>query len=312
MRRFLIRRLVFVVIAMFGATFFVFSLSRMAGDPIMLYAKPTGYGMSPERIANLRAKLGLDKPFVVQYIVWVGQIARGDLGRTLMGEKPVFDVIQEKAGATAQLALAGWLVATIVGVPLGVLSAVARGSPLDYLARGFALFGQAVPAFWLGIVGVLIFSVHLGWLPSGFRGEGISVKHFILPAVTVGLGSAAAYLRLVRSAMLEVLDSDYVRFARAKGVPNQVVIWKHAFRNALLAAISVSALLLSWLLSGSIVAEVVFAWPGLGRVALLEAVNSNDFPLLLGSVLYYVLIFLTVSLVADLAYFWADPRIRMT
>ena len=312
MRRFLIRRLVFFVIAMFGATFFVFSLSRMAGDPIMLYAKPTGYGMSPERIANLRAKLGLDKPFVVQYVIWVGHVARGDLGRTLMGEKPVLDVIQEKAGATAQLALAGWLVATIVGVPLGVLSAVARGSPLDYLARGFALFGQAVPAFWLGIVGVLIFSVQLGWLPSGFRGEGISVKHFILPAITVGMGSSAACLRLVRSAMLEVLDSDYVRFARAKGVPNQVVIWKHAFRNALLAAISVSALLLGWLLSGSIIAEVVFAWPGLGRVALLEAVDSNDFPLLLGSVLYYVLIFLTVSLVADLAYFWADPRIRMT
>ena len=312
MRRFLIRRLIFFFVSILGSTFIVFSLSRLAGDPILLYAKPGGYGMSPERIANLRAKLGLDKPFAVQYGIWVGQVIRGDLGKTLLAEVPVRRVIQEKAGATAQLAFAGWMFATIVGVPLGVLSAVKRGSFWDYLGRGIALFGQAVPAFWLGIVGVLIFAVYLGWLPSGLRGDGISVKHFILPAFTIGMGAAAIYARLTRSAMLEVLDSEFVRLARAKGVSNQMVIWKHTFRNALIPVITVSALLMAGLLNGAVVAEVVFAWPGLGRVALLEAVNNNDFPLLLGSVLVFILIYLFANLIADLLYVWVDPRIRMT
>jgi peptide/nickel transport system permease protein len=307
---FLARRFVFVLLSIFGATAFVFALSRMAGDPVLLYAKPAGYGATEEYLDNLREKLGVDKPLVVQYAIWVGRMLRGDLGRTLLAERKVSEVIREKIFNTFQLAFAGWLLATIVGIPLGVLSAVKRGSVWDYLARGLALFGQALPPFWVGIVLVLIFAVHLGWLPSAFKGEGISIKHFILPAITIGWAAAAGYLRITRSAMLEVLDSEFIKLAWSKGLTSKRVIWKHAFKNALIPPLTFSALLLAGLLNGAVVAEVVFAWPGLGRIALVQAVNNNDFPLLTGAVLVFIVIYLFMNFVADLLYAWIDPRIR--
>ena len=288
----------------------MFALSRMAGDPVLLYAKPAGYGATEEYLDNLREKLGVDKPLVVQYAIWVGRMLRGDLGRTLLAERKVSEVIREKIFNTFQLAFAGWLLATIVGIPLGVLSAVKRGSVWDYLARGLALFGQALPPFWVGIVLVLIFAVHLGWLPSAFKGEGISIKHFILPAITIGWAAAAGYLRITRSAMLEVLDSEFIKLAWSKGLTSKRVIWKHAFKNALIPPLTFSALLLAGLLNGAVVAEVVFAWPGLGRIALVQAVNNNDFPLLTGAVLVFIIIYLFMNFVADLLYAWIDPRIR--
>ena len=288
----------------------MFALSRMAGDPVLLYAKPAGYGATEEYLDNLREKLGVDKPLVVQYAIWVGRMLRGDLGRTLLAERKVSEVIREKIFNTFQLAFAGWLLATIVGIPLGVLSAVKRGSVWDYLARGLALFGQALPPFWVGIVLVLIFAVHLGWLPSAFKGEGISVKHFILPSITIGWAAAAGYLRITRSAMLEVLDSEFIKLAWSKGLTSKRVIWKHAFKNALIPPLTFSALLLAGLLNGAVVAEVVFAWPGLGRIALVQAVNNNDFPLLTGAVLVFIIIYLFMNFVADLLYAWIDPRIR--
>jgi peptide/nickel transport system permease protein len=307
---FLARRFVFVLLSIFGATAFVFALSRMAGDPVLLYAKPAGYGATEEYLDNLREKLGVDKPLVVQYAIWVGRMLRGDLGRTLLAERKVSEVIREKIFNTFQLAFAGWLLATIVGIPLGVLSAVKRGSVWDYLSRGLALFGQALPPFWVGIVLVLIFSVHLGWLPSAFKGEGISIKHFILPSITIGWAAAAGYLRITRSAMLEVLDSEFIKLAWSKGLTSKRVIWKHAFKNALIPPLTFSALLLAGLLNGAVVAEVVFAWPGLGRIALVQAVNNNDFPLLTGAVLVFIVIYLFMNFVADLLYAWIDPRIR--
>ena len=288
----------------------MFALSRMAGDPVLLYAKPAGYGATEEYLDNLREKLGVDKPLVVQYAIWVGRMLRGDLGRTLLAERKVSEVIREKIFNTFQLAFAGWLLATIVGIPLGVLSAVKRGSVWDYLARGLALFGQALPPFWVGIVLVLIFAVHLGWLPSAFKGEGISIKHFILPSITIGWAAAAGYLRITRSAMLEVLDSEFIKLAWSKGLTSKRVIWKHAFKNALIPPLTFSALLLAGLLNGAVVAEVVFAWPGLGRIALVQAVNNNDFPLLTGAVLVFIVIYLFMNFVADLLYAWIDPRIR--
>ncbi|MCH8184960.1 MAG: ABC transporter permease [Chloroflexi bacterium] len=312
MRRFLMRRIAFALLSVVGATAFVFALSRMAGDPVLLYAKPAGYGVDTEYLDNLRRKLGTDKPLIVQYGMWMGRMVRGDLGRTLLGERKVTTVIRQKLGNTFQLAFAGWLLATIVGIPLGVLSAVKRGTAWDYFGRTFALFGQALPAFTVGIVLILIFSVKLGWLPSAFKGDGISIKHFILPAITIGWAAAAGYTRLTRSAMLEILDSEFIKLARAKGLSNEMVIWKHALRNALIAPLTFSFLLLAGLLNGAVVAEVIFAWPGLGRVALVEAVNNNDFPLLTGAVLVFIVIYLMVSLFADLLYAWIDPRIRYT
>ena len=310
MKNYLLRRLVFAFLSMIGATAFVFALSRMAGDPVLLYAKPGGYGTSQEHLDNLRKKLGLDKPLVVQYGIWLSRVARGDLGRTLLAERPVTQVIREKIFNTFQLGFAGWLLGTIVGIPLGVLSAVKRGTVWDYLGRGFALLGQAVPPFWIGIVGILIFAVYLGWLPSGLKGDGISIKHFILPSITIGWAAAAGYVRITRSAMLEVLDSEYIKMARAKGVSSRVIVWKHAFRNALIPPLTVSTLLLAGLLNGAVVAEVVFAWPGLGRVALVQAVWNNDFPLLTGAVLVFILIYLILNFAADMLYFLIDPRIR--
>ena len=311
MGAFLIRRLAFVLIALLGATAVVFGLSRMAGDPVLLYAKPAGYG-SEDYLDNLRKKLGTDRPLVVQYLKWVWQLAQGDLGRTLLAERPVIDVIQEKIWNTFQLAFAGWAFATIIGVPLGVLSAVKRGTYWDYVGRSIALFGQALPAFWVGVMLVLVFAVYWEIFPAAFKGEGFSPKHFVLPTITIGWGAAAGYLRITRSAMLEVLDSEFVKLARAKGAGSRSVIWKHAFKNALIPPLTLSALLLAGLMNGAVVAEVVFAWPGLGRVALVEAVNNNDFPLLTGAVFIFTIIYLIMNFVADVLYAWADPRIRFS
>lgn len=309
MYAFLIRRSAFVFIALLGATAVVFGLSRMAGDPVLLYAKPAGYG-SEDYLDNLRKKLGTDRPLVVQYLRWVGQLVQGDLGRTLLAERPVIEVIKEKIWNTFQLAFAGWAFATVVGVPLGVLSAVKRGTYWDYVGRSVALFGQALPAFWVGVMLVLLFAVSWEIFPAAFKGEGFSIKHFILPTITIGWGAAAGYLRITRSAMLEVLDSEFVKLARAKGAGSRSVIWKHAFKNALIPPLTLSALLLAGLMNGAVVVEVVFAWPGLGRVALVEAVNNNDFPLLTGAVFVFTIIYLIMNFVADMLYAWADPRIR--
>ncbi len=314
MSSFLIRRIAFVFISLIGATAFVFALSRMAGDPVLLYAKPAGYG-SEDYLDNLRKKLGTDRPLVIQYLRWVWQLAQGDLGRTLLAERPVIEVIQEKIWNTFQLAFAGWLFATIIGVPLGVLSAVKRGTVWDYLGRSVALFGQALPAFWVGVMLVLLFSVTWELLPAAFKApsddpNGFHIQHFILPTITIGWGAAAGYLRITRSAMLEVLDSEFVKLARAKGASTSAVVWKHAFKNALIPPLTLSALLLAGLMNGAVVAEVVFAWPGLGRVALVEAVGNNDFPLLTGAIFIFTIIYLIMNFVADMLYAWADPRIR--
>jgi peptide/nickel transport system permease protein len=194
-------------------------------------------------------------------------------------------------------------------VPIGVISAIKRGTVWDYIGRFVALFGLAVPNFWFAIVGVLIFSVWFEVLPSGFKGEGFSIKHFIMPTVVVGTSSMAGYLRMTRSSVLEVMDSEFVKLARAKGVSSNIVIWKHVLRNALIQPITISTLLLAGLLNGTLVAEAVFAWPGLGRV-MLEAVRANDFPVMMGGVLFFVIIYIVFSLVADLLYAVVDPRIR--
>ena len=272
MRRFVIRRLMAGILSLIAATAVVFALSRLAGDPLLLFAKPGGYGVSPQQEDALRASYGLDKPVVVQYLVWLGKALKGDLGETLVQRAPVRGIIAERIPASFQLGFAAWLLATLVGIPLGVLSAVRRATIWDYLGRGIALFGQALPVFWLGIMSILLFAVALGWLPSATRPVGESlpttIKHFILPTITLGCLPAAVYLRLTRSAMLEVMDSEFIKLARAKGVSSRVLVWKHAFRNALIPPVTVSALVLASFLEGSIIVETIFAWPGLGRMAL--------------------------------------------
>ena len=203
-----------------------------------------------------------------------------------------------------------WLVATIVGIPLGILSAVRRGTFFDYFGRFFALLGQAVPQFWLGLVLILIFSVYLDLLPAGLKGDSFwDLKYLVLPTITLSWGAMAAYLRLTRTAMLEVLDSEYIRLARAKGVGTNSVVWKHAFRNALIQPLTASTLILTGFLTGAVLVETIFAWPGMGDAAI-RAVNNNDFPLLQGFVFFFTVLFVASTFITDLLYAYIDPRIR--
>ncbi len=316
MGRFLIQRASFALLTLLGATVIVFTVSRLTGDPRQFMIRPEGYGITKEQYEELGQRLGLDKPLVVQYLKWLGQVAQGDFGKTIQTQRSVSEVIRERLPNTLQLAGAGWLVATLVGVPLGVMSAVRRGGLLDHAGRAFAILGQAVPGFWLGIMGVLIFSVHLGLLPTSTKGSPDAsllqqLKYFVLPAITLGWGGAAGYMRLTRSSMLDVLDSEYVKLARAKGVSSSKLIWKHAFRNALIPPITFSALLLAFFLNGQVIIETVFGWPGLGRLAT-ESVFQNDYTTMTATVLMFALLYSIASFLSDVAYAVIDPRVRYT
>lgn len=300
------------IVAVLGATVIVFVLSRVGGqDPRYFYlGNSPGYAVTEEQWDAWGVKLGLDKPVLVQYFLWVGGVVRGDLGNSTQSGRTVLSLIAERAPATGELALGGWIFGTLVGVPLGVLSAVRRGGPLDYAARTFALIGQATPTFWIALMAILVFSVHLGWLPAGTRGEGLAWRHLILPWIMLGINPAAAYLRFTRSSMLEVLDSEYIKLARAKGVNNRRIIWKHALKNAALVPLTVSALVLVGFITGTVVTETVFSWPGVGRMAV-NAIWNTDFPVLTGLVMLFSVAYVVVILVLDLVYVFVDPRIRL-
>jgi peptide/nickel transport system permease protein len=311
MGRFLLRRLGFMVLALIGATLLVFFVSRVGGrDPRYLYAQEGGYGLSPAMWEELGRRLHLDKPLVVQYLMWLRDVARGDLGESLTDRRPVRDKLGERIPNTVRLALGAWLFATLMGVPLGVLSAVKRGTIWDYLGRAFAMMGQAAPPFWVGLMAIFLFSVKWRLLPTGTMGEGLAIRNYIMPSITLGWLAAAGYLRLTRSAMLEVLDAEFIKLARAKGVSEPLVIWKHAFRNALIPPLTLSALILAGFLAGAVVVETVFSWPGVGRLAY-EAVMGDDYALITGCVLVFTAGYLVLNFLTDIAYAYIDPRVRL-
>lgn len=311
MRSYITLRIISSLVSVLGASFIVFSISIISDDPLLLYAKPGGHGTTPEQIEALKEKLGLDRPVIVQWFIWIGNAVRGDLGNSLLDDRPVTDKIGERVSATLKLGIASWIFASLLGVPLGVIAAVKRGSPWDYVARGIALFGDAIPNFWLGIMLITIFAVQLQWLPVATSGPGfLSIPHLILPMVVLGSATAAGYVRITRSSMLEVLDSEFVRLARAKGVSNERAIWKHALRNALIPPLTISSVLFAGFITGSVLTETVFAWPGLGRLAV-DAVNNNDFALITGITMFFVVIWVITNFITDLLYVWADPRIRL-
>ena len=312
MRVFIIRRFLFLIMAILAATLIVFALSRLQGDPrnVMLNV---GY-VSPEQWEAWGEDFHLDKPLVVQYVIWVSKgFFQGDFGDSLKTGKPVLDMV---APASLQLGLAATLFVLLTGIPIGVLSAVKRGTILDAVGRTFAVFGQALPPFWLGIMLILIFSVNLDWLPSGTRGHDSTgffdkLTYYIMPAVTLGWLASAGLMRLVRSSMLDVLDSEYIKLARAKGVNNRSVIWRHAFRNALIQPLTFSALILVGFIGGTVVTETVFAWPGLGQMTY-TAILNNDFPLMTGAVLVFTIVYVFAVFLIDILYAVIDPRIRYT
>ena len=309
MRRFIIRRFVFSLVSIVVATFSVLVLSRAAGDPLLLYAN-SGYGLTAESEVALRKKLALDRPVPVQYALWLGRTLKGDMGETILDRKPVFRIVTQRLPSTIHLGATAFLLSFLIGIPLGVLSAVTRGSIWDYVGRFIALLGQAVPQFWLGLVLILVFAVHWQIFPAALKGDGLlDVKHLVLPTITLAAGGFAFYMRITRNAMLQVLDSEYIRLARAKGVSNRVVIWKHAFKNALIQPLTGMTLGLTGFLTGSVLVETVFAWPGMGNMAI-TAVNNNDFPILQAVVFFFTILFVSMTFITDLLYAFIDPRIR--
>ena len=303
MQRYLLKRLALAVVTLLVVSVIIFAMSRAAGDPRHVYLDDYS---TQEDWDRLTVALGLDKPYYVQYGIFLGDALRGDFGQSIKERRPVMEVIIERLPATFQLGLAAFAFSILVGLPLGVLSAVKRGSILDVSGKLMALVGQSSPVFWLGIMLMFFFAVKLGWLPPYGRQEAVSI---ILPAVTLGWYYVAANLRLIRSGMLDVLDSEYVKLARAKGVSSNTVIWKHALRNAVIPALTFAGITLGALVTGSIVVEQVFAWPGLGRLAI-EALFGSDYPLLQGVVIVFTLMYVTAALMVDVMYAYIDPRIR--
>jgi peptide/nickel transport system permease protein len=303
---FVARRVLAVVPVLFGVTLAVFSmLFLVPGDPVkMMLAE---FVTNPDQIAQMRAQLHLDEPIFQQYGRFVGNAVRGDLGTSIRSRRPVATEIAENVGSTAQLALASMAVAIGLGIPLGLVAALGRNSWLDVAAMVVALLGVAMPSFWLGLLLIFGFSLHLGWFPATGGGD---LHHLVLPAVTLGMIAAAIIARLTRSSMLEVLGQDYVRTARAKGLAWWGVVVRHALKNALIPIVTIFGLQFGNLLAGAVIVETVFSRPGLGRL-VVGGILAKDFPLVQGAVLFVAVAYVLINVLVDVAYAFVDPRIRV-
>ncbi len=301
--------------ALLGATLVIFAGSRYLVDPVLAILAPVNNmdddsAFTPEQIEGARRKLRLDRPVPVQYVLWLWDVARGDLGEDINDtQRPIAQKLREKFPHTLQIAVPAYILAALVGIPIGVLSAVTRGSPLDLVGRVFAAFGSAVPEFWVAVVAILVFGLYLDLLPMAGKGEGMSYQNYILPVSIMGLTSTAGYVRIVRSTMLEVLDSEFVKLARSKGISERTIIWKHAFRNALLAPLTVAGLMLVGFVTGSVAVEAVFAWPGIAAWAV-QAVLQNNLPVVVATTLVFTCMYITAAFIVDILYGFLDPRIR--
>jgi len=332
MLRYIIRRFLTIIPVLLGVSLLVFGFIRLIpGDPatVMLGERAT-----PESVARVRQQLGLDKPVYQQYLIYVGGVLRGDLGMSILRQEPVTRELIRRFPGTIELSLGAILFATLVGVPSGILSATRRGSWIDSLSMLIALTGVSMPIFWLGLMLSFVFAVILHWLPTSGRLTATmeyqpitnlvildsllqgnptllldALRHLVLPAVALGTIPMAIIARMTRSAMLEVLGQDYIRTAQAKGLPQRVVILRHALRNALLPVITVVGLQVGILLAGAILTETIFAWPGIGRW-IVEAIYARDYPIVQGVTLFIACIFVLVNLTVDVLYAFVDPRIR--
>lgn len=303
MTRFLILRVAQSLLTILLVMFVVFAVARVAGDPVTLLVD---FDTSQADIDRLKGELGLNDPLPVQFIEFVADAVRGDFGTSFRTSRPAMREVLERVPASLQLAGLSLFFALAIAIPLGVLAAVTRGSIIDVIARFFALVGQAAPNFWVGLMLIFFFSVRLGWLPTGGRG---GLDHMILPAITLGTAGAASIARLTRSALLDVLSSDFVTMARAKGLPRRTVIFKHALRNAMIPVVTILGLRIGALISGSVIVETIFAWPGVGRL-IIQAINVSDFPVVQAAILLTASAVVFANLLTDIAYMFIDPRIR--
>ena len=297
------RRLLHGLISILGASVIIFLISRLSGDPLALLLPADA---PPAVIEQTRRHLGLDQPLVAQYLVFLRNAVTGDFGNSYRWQEPALGLILARLPATVELALAALAFSIAMAVPFGVLSAVYRGSWFDRFAKVFAMAGQAMPNFWVGLLLILLFAVQLNWLPA-FGRE--SWNSLVLPAIALGWYPVAAQTRVVRSAMLDVLDSDYIRMGRAMGLPERVLIWKYALRNAAIPLVTILGVYFAAMLGGAFVVEVIFAWPGVGRT-VVEAVFARDFPVVQAGVMLTSVLFVLSNLLVDLSYGLIDPRIR--
>jgi peptide/nickel transport system permease protein len=297
------RRLLQLVPTLLGVTVVVFLLIRVSGDPTQLLLPETA---TPEDRALFRKQHGLDRPVAVQYVQYLGSLLRGDLGRSLIDGSPALDLVLQRLPATVELAVAAMLIAVVVGIPVGILSAIRRGSILDRLAMVGVLTGQSMATFWVGILLILVFAVQLRWFPVSGR-DGL--RHLVLPAVTLSLYMLPLLARMTRSSMLEVGKQDFVRTARAKGLRERTIILRHSLRAALIPVVTVLGLQFGGALAGAIVTEAVFAWPGVGTF-VLDAIYKRDYPVVQAAVLVIATVYLLTNLLVDLLYGVLDPRIR--
>ncbi len=304
MLRYLLKRLGQTVFTLFAVTLIVFSLGRLTGDPARVLMPVEARQEDRARIMEL---WGLDQPLHIQYFRYIGNVLRGQFGESLQWPgRDALELVLLRIGNTLELGLAALLFAVVLAVPIGVLSAVHKGTMIDHVGKFIALLGQSLPHFWIGIVFIWIFAVNLRWLPTSGRG---TWAHLLMPAVVIGWFQVAALMRLIRSAMLEALDSEYIKLARLKGVKESVVIWKHALRNAAIVPLTYFGIMIAYLVVGSITTEVVFSWPGVGLL-VVNAVTARDFPVVQAVTIVFAFVIVMANLVVDVLYGVLDPRIR--
>ena len=304
MKVYLLRRFLQSLLVLLGVSFVVFGILFLTGDPALLLLPPDA---SIEDIAKFRQQMGFNDPFFVQYGRFLSGALRGNFGQSVRHGEPAFDLVMERMPATFELSGAALALALCLSIPAGIISAMRRNTLVDYIATVVALLGQSMPTFWLGIMLILFFSVQLNVLPSSGRG---GWQHILLPAVTLGLFTTARITRLTRSGMLEVLNQDYIRTARAKGVANPPVVWKHALKNAAIPIVTIVGIELGTLLGGSVITETIFAWPGVGRLSV-QAIYNRDYPVVQAAVFTLAATFVLVNLAVDVLYTYLDPRIRL-
>jgi ABC-type dipeptide/oligopeptide/nickel transport system permease component len=303
MTTYIIKRLLQVIPVLLGITLVAFVLVRLTGDPATIMLPPEA---PPETVAAFRQEYGLDQPIYIQYLRFIGDALRGDFGRSLRYREPVADLFLERLPATLELAFGAMFIAIFVGIPVGVVSAVKRNTWIDTITRFIALFGQAVPSFYLGLILIMIVAVQFRLLPTGGRG---SWAQIVLPALTLGVHLLALTARFSRGAVLDVMRQDYIRTGRAKGLNERVLLSRHVMKNAMIPIVTVIGLQVGAMFSGAVVTETVFSWPGIGRL-MVQAISTRDFPIVQATVMIVAMIFVIVNLLVDLTYAWLDPRIK--
>ena len=305
MQRFLVRRLLLTVPVLLGVATLVFSLIHLVpGDPVQAML---GESASPQDVAALRERLGLDRPLLTQYAGFMKGVAIGDLGKSLRTNQPVVREITQRLPATFELALASMTIALLIAIPLGIIAAVNAGTAVDHAATTLALVGISMPSFWLGPLLAIVFSIELGWLPVSGRG---TLAHLVLPAITLGAPLAAVLARMTRASLLEELRELYVLAAMARGVSRTRAVLRHAFRNSLIPIVTILGLQFGAVLTGAVVTETIFAWPGVGRL-LIQSITARDYPAVQGCILFIAVIYVSMNLLVDIAYGFLDPRIRI-